>query len=257
MDPAPYLTTVTPINYKLLGPGSHQSIYGLPLSLYGELLAVALVVSLPLRGRATFHAVLYLWTGLNACLSSIAWNQNVVERSPRMMPGLVCPHCKSIVAGGVLDTTKVENGVRRRHRCGACGETFPTLEQVGVKQLMVVKTDGNIERFKRKKIRKGIKRAYYVKDSKVEDAYIENMTNFIVNKILSWGKDKVTSDEIGRIVLQVLFNDSREESRVALIRFACVFLSIRNAEGLNRLGVEVNKLCQDCLLYTSPSPRDS
>jgi transcriptional repressor NrdR len=140
---------------------------------------------------------------------------------------------------------KVEEGIRRRHRCGDCKEIFPSYQIIGVKQLMVKKSDGRLQKFDPEKIKRGIELAYYVKGFEIEDTYLGNMTDYIVNKIRGLGKHEVSSREIGQIVLKVLASDSRDESKVAFVRYASVFMAVRNTEGLNRLVVQMNQMCQD------------
>ena len=92
-----------------------------------------------------------------------------------MASGLVCPICRTPDASRVEKTWNVEDGVRRSRRCLACGQTFPTAESVGVKELLVIKRNKHKEVFNPAKVREGLKRAFT--KTKVTEKYIEELTN--------------------------------------------------------------------------------
>jgi transcriptional regulator NrdR family protein len=148
-----------------------------------------------------------------------------------MEPGLRCPQCRSIDCGKVIETIKVDEGVRRRYRCKVCEKIFPSYEYVGVKQLLVDKRgDRPAELFKRDKVKEGIELAYAKLG--VSDAYVEGLTDRACERIHATGKRLISSEEIGRIVLDELLHDPLDASKVAYIRFASVFLYIREQGAL-------------------------
>jgi transcriptional repressor NrdR len=141
-------------------------------------------------------------------------------------PGLRCPHCKRIDEGKVIETIKVEDGVRRRYRCKVCEEIFPSYEYVGVKQMLVEKRSGKPEVFRRDKVKTGIEIAFAKLE--VEEEYIEAITDRVVSSIHTTGKRTVSSEFIGRMVLDELLRDAHPASKVAFLRFASVFLYVRD-----------------------------
>jgi transcriptional repressor NrdR len=143
-----------------------------------------------------------------------------------MEPGLRCPHCNRIDEGKVIETIKVDEGVRRRYRCKVCEGIFPSYEYVGVKQMLVEKRSGKPEVFRRDKVKTGIELAFAKLD--IEEEYIEAITDRVVSLIHTTGKRAVSSEFIGRMVLEELLRDAHPASKVAFLRFASVFLYIRD-----------------------------
>lgn len=161
-----------------------------------------------------------------------------------MEPGLRCPHCKNLNCDKVIETIKVEEGIRRRHRCTKCDQIFPSFQYVGVKQMIVEKRSGrHPELFKREKVYDGVDIAYTKLG--VSKVYVEALTDRICEKVHATAKRSISSEEIGRIVLDTLHNDPIDESKVAYIRFACVFLYVRRREDLIELVSSAQeKVCQ-------------
>lgn len=150
-----------------------------------------------------------------------------------MKPGLRCQHCKAIDRGKVIETIKVEDGVRRRYRCAECDGIFPSYEYVGVKQLLVKKRNDRNELFKREKVREGIVRAFAKLD--IEDSRVEALTDRVCESIRMSGVREVTSEEIGLAVLNELLHDGDDPAKVAFLRFASVFFYVRDYETFETL----------------------
>ena len=68
-----------------------------------------------------------------------------------------CVYCGS-EESKVIDSRASEelNAIRRRRECLGCGRRFNTYETIELTPIMVVKSNGNRERFSKEKIRTGI-----------------------------------------------------------------------------------------------------
>jgi transcriptional repressor NrdR len=88
--------------------------------------------------------------------------------------------------------------------------------------LTVLKRDGRREDFMREKILAGMRKACYKRP--VSDEQIRAAAQEIEYELLQRGDSEVTSEEIGRMVLQRL----RELDEVAFLRFATVYKPYRD-----------------------------
>jgi len=71
-----------------------------------------------------------------------------------------CPYCHGTEDRVVDSRSSREGGaVRRRRECLSCGRRFTTYEYVEERQLQVVKRDGTIESFDRRKLLRSIRLA--------------------------------------------------------------------------------------------------
>jgi transcriptional repressor NrdR len=132
-----------------------------------------------------------------------------------------CPFC-SHPDTRVIDSREYPDSVRRRRECRACHRRFTTRERVEKAVLTVVKRDGRREDFMREKILAGMRKACYKRP--VSDEQIRAAAQEIEYELLQRGDSEVTSEEIGRMVLQRL----RELDEVAFLRFATVYKPYRD-----------------------------
>jgi len=143
----------------------------------------------------------------------------------------VCGHEES----KVLDSRPVADNraVRRRRECLDCGRRFTTYERADLAPLMVVKRDGRREPFDRDKLLSGI-RVACAKRPISSDA-LEGLVNSIEARIQQAGKAEVPSKAIGDMVIVGL----KELDQVAYIRFAMVYLGLKDVEAVRR---EIDKI---------------
>ena len=66
-----------------------------------------------------------------------------------------CPYCREGNCR-VLDTSSVEDAVRRRRGCVKCGQRFTTYERLAPVGLFVVKRNGRREPFNREKLHRSV-----------------------------------------------------------------------------------------------------
>lgn len=135
-----------------------------------------------------------------------------------------CPFCGSEDTQ-VKDSrpTEDKNSIRRRRFCPDCGSRFTTFERVQLRELTVVKKNGQRAPFERDKLMRSVLVA--TRKRPVDPERIERMISGIVRQLESSGEPEISSDVIGKIVMDALSNvDS-----VAYVRFASVYKNFREA----------------------------
>jgi transcriptional repressor NrdR len=114
--------------------------------------------------------------------------------------------------------------IRRRRLCPNCAARFTTFERVQLRELTVVKKNGQREPFDRDKLARSV----YVSLRKrpVEPERVERVINSIVRQLESSGETDIPSDLIGQLVMESLAT----LDQVAYVRFASVYRNFREAK---------------------------
>ena len=135
-----------------------------------------------------------------------------------------CPFC------GHTDTqvkdsrpTEEHHAIRRRRFCPACGSRFTTFERVQLRELMVVKKDGQRELFDRDKLARSIFLA--CRKRPIEDERVEKALNGIQRRLESSGESDISTDTVGEMVMGALI----ALDQVAYVRYASVYKNFREA----------------------------
>lgn len=136
-----------------------------------------------------------------------------------------CPYCDN-TRDHVVDSRSSKEGaaIRRRRECLSCGKRFTTYEYIENFTTVVIKKDRRREPFDRSKLKEGILIA--VKKRPIGVNQIENMVDTIEKKIEQLGKGELESLEIGKMVMEELY----EIDQIAYIRFASVYRDFKSAD---------------------------
>ena len=136
-----------------------------------------------------------------------------------------CPFCNHDDSQ-VKDSRPADDSsaIRRRRICPACGSRFTTFERVHLRDIMVIKKDGQRSPFDREKVRRSISIA--VRKRPVEEDRVERIVNGIQRRLESSGERDVSSMEIGEMVMEAL----RGLDPVAYVRFASVYKNFHEAK---------------------------
>jgi transcriptional repressor NrdR len=128
-----------------------------------------------------------------------------------------CPFCAH-ENSQVKDSRPSEDGaaIRRRRQCEACGARFTTFERVQLRDLTVVKKEGEREPFDRDKLSRSIAIACRKRD--ISPDRIDRLVSSIQRQLETRG-DEVTTTQIGEAVMEAL----KAVDHVAYIRFASVY----------------------------------
>lgn len=136
-----------------------------------------------------------------------------------------CPFCSSEETQ-VKDSRPTEDNtaIRRRRACATCGARFTTFERVQLRELTVVKKDGQRMPFEREKLERSISIA--TRKRPVDPDRIDRMINGIVRQLESSGDQEVPSERIGELVMEGL----AALDSVSYVRFASVYKDFREAK---------------------------
>ena len=136
-----------------------------------------------------------------------------------------CPFCG-------CDDTQVKDSrnaddntaIRRRRECPECGSRFTTYERVQLRDLLVVKKNGERVPFDRDKLARSISLA--VRKRPVNQERVEKVVNSIQRQLEVSGEGEIPSKLIGQYVMEAL----AKLDHIAYIRFASVYKDFREVK---------------------------
>ena len=136
-----------------------------------------------------------------------------------------CPFC-----GGddtqVKDSRPTEDNatIRRRRFCPDCGSRFTTFERVQLRELTVVKKNGDKAPFDRDKVTRSLRVA--LRKRPVDADRIERIVNGIQRRLETLGENEIPTKVVGEMIMDNLL----ELDQVAYVRFASVYRNFREAK---------------------------
>ncbi len=135
-----------------------------------------------------------------------------------------CPFCNHEDTQ-VKDSRPSEDGssIRRRRHCPSCESRFTTFERVQLRELTVVKSNGEKRPFDRDKIARSMSIA--LRKRPVDADHVEMAINRIVQKLESEGESDIPTQRIGSLVMAEL----KKLDAVAYIRYASVYRDFSDA----------------------------
>lgn len=136
-----------------------------------------------------------------------------------------CPFCGHADTQ-VKDSRPTEDNaaIRRRRACPACGSRWTTFERVHLRELTVLKKNGQRVLFDRDKLARSIHIA--VRKRPVDDEQVERIVNGIQRRLESSGESDIPTPMIGEMVMDALAS----LDQVAYVRFASVYRNFREAK---------------------------
>jgi transcriptional repressor NrdR len=136
-----------------------------------------------------------------------------------------CPFCGN-EDSQVKDSRPTEDNaaIRRRRFCPACGARWTTFERVQLRELTVVKKDGEKSPFDRDKLSRSLNIA--LRKRPVGEDRIERIVNSIQRRLETLGESEIPTKVVGEMVMENL----KELDQVAFVRFASVYRNFREAK---------------------------
>jgi transcriptional repressor NrdR len=117
--------------------------------------------------------------------------------------------------------------IRRRRICSGCGARFTTFERVQLRELNVVKSNGEREAFDRDKVQRSMRIA--LRKRPIEAEQLDRIVNSIVRQLESLGESDVSSRQIGELAMAAL----EQLDLVAYVRYASVYRDFRGTDDFN------------------------
>ena len=129
-----------------------------------------------------------------------------------------CPFCGNEDTQ-VKDSRPTEDNTatRRRRQCPTCRGRFTTFERIQLRELSVVKSDGQRVPFERDKMLRSMQIA--LRKRPVAPERIDQIVTAIVRRLESLGETEIPSSVIGEMVMETLSG----LDQVAYVRFASVY----------------------------------
>ena len=136
-----------------------------------------------------------------------------------------CPFC-GCEDTQVKDSRNADDNtaIRRRRECPECGSRFTTFERIQLRELTVIKKNGEKTPFDRDKLVRSIQIA--VRKRPVTQERVEKIVNSIQRRLESSGEAEIPSTTIGQYVMDALSN----LDHIAYIRFASVYKDFREVK---------------------------
>lgn len=150
-----------------------------------------------------------------------------------------CPFCAS-EDSQVKDSRHTEDGnaIRRRRLCGSCGSRFTTFERIQLRELTVLKKNGERTPFDREKLLRSTNIA--LQKRPVDGDKIERMISAIVRRLESTGHSEISTELIGQMVMESLLH----LDHVAYVRYASVYKDFSNVRDFAKF-IDKEKLAND------------
>jgi len=147
-----------------------------------------------------------------------------------------CPFCGHDDTQ-VKDSRPSEDGltIRRRRFCPECNSRFTTFERVQLRELTVLKKNGERRIFDRDKLARSLQLA--LRKRPVEPEQVEQLVTRIAQKLESLGESEIPTAMIGKIVMEEL----KKVDSVGYIRFASVYRDFREAKDFEDIVEELDK----------------
>ncbi len=150
-----------------------------------------------------------------------------------------CPFC-GCEDTQVKDSRDGEDGtaIRRRRECSECGARFTTFERVQMRDLIVVKKNGEKTLFDRDKLARSIEVA--VRKRPIDHERVEKIVNSIQRRLELSGEGEIASQVIGEYVMETLAN----LDHIAYIRFASVYRDFREVKDFEDFVDTIDKMAK-------------
>lgn len=150
-----------------------------------------------------------------------------------------CPFCGNEETQ-VKDSRDTDDNtaIRRRRECPECGSRFTTFERVQLRELIVVKKNGEKVLFDRDKLEHSIQLS--VRKRPVNPERVEKIVNSIQRRLESSGEAEISSRTIGEYVMEAL----SKLDHIAYIRFASVYKDFREVKDFEDFVETIDKLAK-------------
>ena len=150
-----------------------------------------------------------------------------------------CPFC-GCEDTQVKDSRNADDNtaIRRRRECPECGSRFTTYERVQLRDLVVVKKNGEKTMFDRDKLARSIQIA--VRKRPIEPERVEKIVTSIQRRLESSGETEIPSEVIGEYAMQALAH----LDNVAYVRFASVYKDFSEVSDFEEFVAKIDEMAK-------------
>jgi transcriptional repressor NrdR len=147
-----------------------------------------------------------------------------------------CPFCGHLETQ-VKDSRISEDGesVKRRRYCTNCDSRFTTFERVQLREMMIIKKNGEKKIFDAEKLKKSIEMA--VRKRPVTQVQVDKLVNNIIKQLETEGEGEIPSHILGEMVMKAL----EGLDKVAFVRFASVYKNFEKADDFRQFITKIAK----------------
>ena len=147
-----------------------------------------------------------------------------------------CPFCGHADTQ-VKDSRPSEDAVtiRRRRYCPECNSRFTTFERVQLRELTVLKKNGERRMFDRDKLGRSL--ALALRKRPVSAEQTDQLVTRITQKLESLGENEIPTAMIGATIMEEL----KKLDSIAYIRFASVYRDFRETKDFETIVDELDK----------------
>lgn len=147
-----------------------------------------------------------------------------------------CPFCGH-EDSQVKDSRPTDDGtaIRRRRQCEGCGARFTTFERIQLRDLFILKKDGQRQAFDRSKLERSI--AIACRKRPIDPERIDRLVSAIQRQIETSGESEIPADQVGQMVMDGL----KAMDSVAYIRFASVYKDFTEARDFEEFAGSVTE----------------
>lgn len=147
-----------------------------------------------------------------------------------------CPFCSNLETQ-VKDSRISDDGeaIKRRRYCTACDSRFTTYERVQLREILVIKKNGEKKIFNPEKLKKSVEMA--VRKRPVAELQVEKLVNNIVRQLETENETEIASSKIGEMVMIAL----EKLDKVAFVRFASVYKNFEKADDFQKFIKKIAK----------------
>lgn len=140
-----------------------------------------------------------------------------------------CPFCGNLETQ-VKDSRISDDGeaIKRRRYCSACDSRFTTFERTQLREILVIKKNGDKKVFDSEKLKKSVEMA--VRKRPVSDFQVDRLVNNIVRQLEIENEVEIHSSKIGEMVMDAL----EKLDKVAFVRFASVYKNFEKTDDFQK-----------------------
>lgn len=140
-----------------------------------------------------------------------------------------CPFCSNVETQ-VKDSRISDDGesIKRRRYCPKCDSRFTTFERVQLREILVIKKNGEKKIFDPEKLKRSIEMS--VRKRPVTEVQVEKLVSNISRELESGNETEVHSSKIGEMAMESL----EKLDKVAFVRFASVYKNFEDTSDFQK-----------------------